>query len=129
MVLKMKATAAIVLLSIFCLTIMFHVFILLKIIPYKIVWGGRLKSNADMYKFESVSLALNIIFIIVVLFKVNYLILPFHEIILTVALWVMVALFLLNTVGNLLSKNKLEKIIFTPITLVLLLFTILLAIE
>jgi len=125
----MKATAAIVLLSIFCLTIMFHVFILLKIIPYKIVWGGRLKSNADMYKFESVSLALNIIFIIVVLFKVNYLILPFHEIILTVALWVMVALFLLNTVGNLLSKNKLEKIIFTPITLVLLLFTILWAIE
>jgi hypothetical protein len=34
-------------------------------------------------------------------------------------LWGMSVLFILNSIGNLASNNNLEKIIFTPITLVL----------
>jgi len=39
---------------IYTLCILFHLLVLIKLIPYKMVWGGRLKTNADMYKLESV---------------------------------------------------------------------------
>jgi hypothetical protein len=44
-----------------------------------------------------------------------------------IGLWLMFALFLLNTVGNLLSKNRYEKLIFTPITLLSAVFCLILA--
>jgi membrane protein DedA with SNARE-associated domain len=39
--------------------------------------------------------------------------------VITSSLWVMFCLFLFNTLGNILSENHLEKIIFTPVTIVL----------
>ena len=36
--------------------LVFHFLILLKIVPYNIIWGGRLKSNKEMYRFETVSI-------------------------------------------------------------------------
>ncbi|MBC8046269.1 MAG: hypothetical protein H7Y00_05695 [Fimbriimonadaceae bacterium] len=125
----MKEIAQIGLLSIFSLTIVFHLLILLKIIPYTIVWGARLKSDEAMYKFEIVSITLHIIFLFVVLFKSNYLILDINGNILNITLWIMAGLFLLNTVGNLFSKNKLEKSIFTPVTILLTIFAIILALN
>jgi hypothetical protein len=41
----------------------------------------------------------------------------------------MAILFLVNSVGNLLSKTKLEKTIFTPLTILLTLFSVVLALE
>jgi hypothetical protein len=38
--------------------IVFHILIIIKIIPYEIVWSGRLKSTNEMYVFECVSLLL-----------------------------------------------------------------------
>jgi cellulose synthase/poly-beta-1,6-N-acetylglucosamine synthase-like glycosyltransferase len=35
-----------------------HFCIILKIIPGKIVWGNRLKSDKEMYRFEIVSIIL-----------------------------------------------------------------------
>ena len=40
----------------------FHLGILLKIIPYEITWGGRLKDDAEMYVFETISILINFIF-------------------------------------------------------------------
>ncbi len=39
--------------------------------------------------------------------------------ILRVALWLMAVLFLLNTVGNVFSNDRLEQMLFTPVTLLL----------
>lgn len=113
---------------IFSMTIVFHVLVLLKIIPYKVVWGGRLKSDKDMYRFEIVSLILNVFFLLVVCVRCEFITIAINVNILRIILWIMAALFLLNTIGNLLSKNRYEKIIFTPITLLLTLFSIILAI-
>jgi hypothetical protein len=41
----------------------------------------------------------------------------------------MAGLFFLNTIGNLLSNNQLEKILFTPLTTILFVFSLRLAID
>lgn len=117
--LSIKRIALIVLIIIFSLTIVFHLLILTGIIPFGIVWGGRITSQSQMYLFELVSIFINVIFLFIVLLKSRLLKLNLPEIVLNIGLWVMVIVFLLNTFGNLLSNNHLEKLIFTPITILL----------
>ncbi len=105
------------LILIFSLSIVFHLLVLLQIIPHTIVWGGRITNLSQMYFFETVSIFINLIFLFIILIKLKILRIQFPEKILPVALWVMFTLFLLNTVGNLFSTSGLERIIFTPITL------------
>jgi len=114
---------------IYTLCILFHLLVLIKLIPYKMVWGGRLKTNADMYKFELVSLLLNVVFLFISLIKANYFSFYVSTSFLNSVLWIMAILFLVNSVGNLLSKTKLEKTIFTPLTILLTLFSVVLALE
>jgi hypothetical protein len=123
----MKEAAQTGLIIILSLLLLFHLLVLFKIIPYKIVWGSRLNTDADMYRFEIVSLILNVIFLVIILIKAKLLAINLPGLLINILLWAMVALFLLNTVGNLQSKNKTEKIIFTPITILLLILSILLA--
>ncbi|HEY5823068.1 MAG TPA: hypothetical protein VIT44_01805, partial [Cyclobacteriaceae bacterium] len=87
------------------------------------------KTETDMYKFEFVSLLINTTFLILVLIQANYIKFKLNDTFLTVSFWAMASLFFLNTIGNLLSKNKLEKIVFTPLTILLTVLTIILAIN
>ena len=47
--------------------ILFHICIILKIIPYNIAWGGRLTNDAEMYVFETISILINIFLSIILL--------------------------------------------------------------
>ena len=123
----MRKTAQLGFIMISLLTMLFHVLVLVKIIPSDMVWGGRLQSESEMYTFELVSLALNMFFLSVILVKSKILKVKIPDKIITVILWLMFALFLINTAGNLLSNNQLEKIIFTPITILLSIFSFILA--
>lgn len=111
----------------FVANLVFHLLILTGVIDYTIVWGGRLKTAAAMVQFETVSLVLNFIFLVVVCIRMNWLPIRIPRIAVTVTLWLMAALFLLNTLGNLASLNSLETAIFTPVTLVLTIFSVVLA--
>jgi len=51
------------LIGLLSLVIVFHILVLLQIIPYNIAWGGRLKTVQEMYVFEIVSIALNLFLI------------------------------------------------------------------
>ncbi len=96
-----------------------HALILLGIVPFQMVWGGRLTEHSRMVVFESVSLAVNLLMVLVVLVQAGRLRLKVKAIVLKVALWAMALLFGLNTLGNALSHNTLEKSLFTPLTLLL----------
>ena len=113
----MKKIARNGLILIFSLSIVFHLLVLMQIIPYTIVWGGRITSLSQMYVFEAISILINLIFLFVVLLKLKILRIQFPEKLLNICLWIMFALFLLNTLGNLFSISDLERVIFTPITL------------
>lgn len=114
----------IILLSLF---LVLHLAILAKIIPYHLVWGGRIKSDKEMYRFEIFSILLNVVFVIVVLVQLNLFAPDVPKKMVHFALWMMTGLFLLNTVGNAMSKNKFEQRVFTPITILLTIFSLILA--
>lgn len=112
-----------ILLTLLLAVSLFHVLILVKIIPYEITWGGRLKNDSEMYVFETFSLVVNLFLMLVLLMKANYVKRFFAVKAINIILWIFVVLFALNTLGNLLAKTTLEKL-FAVITL---LFSILIA--
>jgi len=110
--------AVITMLVVFICTIMFHLLVLVGIIPFNIVWGGRLENASQMRLFESISIIINLLIIIVVAIKGRY-IKPFiPEKIINFILWMFVVLFILNTIGNLFAVTSIEAIIATPLTLI-----------
>ncbi len=114
-----KRVASIGILIILTFFVVFHALILLGIVPFQMVWGGRLKEYSQMIGFELVSLLVNLLMILVVLVQTGLLRLKVKAIVLKLALWAMTALFGLNTLGNALSTNNVEKRLFTPLTLLL----------
>lgn len=114
-----ERVAANLLLVMLSLVTAFHLLVLMRIVPFEIVWGGRLENADQMIVFESVSMILNVSMIVVIALHTGYFNTRVDRRITTVVLWLMAILFLINTVGNLLSLNQTEKIIFTPITAIL----------
>lgn len=111
------------------LLIIFHILIMIGIVPYDIVWGGQIKDDVSLMKFEIFSLVTSFLFLVIVLVKVDYLKFTKFRKITNIAVWIMFIFFLLNTVGNLASGVTLEKLIFTPITIILSVLIFRLAIE
>lgn len=107
----------------------FHLLVLSGLIPYDIVWGGRLSTHDEMVAFESISLVINSLMMTVLLATAGYLRISISASLLRFLLWMMTALFFLNTIGNLLSTSSLETIIFTPLTFLLSIFCLRLAID
>jgi hypothetical protein len=110
------------------LGLIFHVLVLLGFVPTDIIWGGRLKTSEEILQFELISIFSLSLFGIVILGK-QFSVKKRIQQICTVLLWVFTILFLLNTIGNLVAKNSLETIIFTPITLISAILCVRLAIE
>lgn len=103
----------------FTISIVFHLLVLIGIIPFQIVWGGRLKTQEEMMVFESISLFLNGLFLFIMLNKLKVFKMKLSEKLLNFIFIVISVLFFLNTVGNIISENNMEKVIFTPITFML----------
>ena len=104
------------LITLFSLTILFHLLVISGIIPYNIIWGGRIESQSQMYLFESISIIVNIVFLLIIFIYAEIVRFKVSSRVITTCLWIMTGFFLLNTLGNLLSVNSLEKAVFTPAT-------------
>ncbi|MCP4460582.1 MAG: cupin domain-containing protein [Cytophagales bacterium] len=111
------------------LVFVFYILIISSVIPYQYVWGGRLESNEQMLRFESISMIINLFIIFIVSIKGGYTRPYLSSKVVHVFLWIFTILFVLNTIGNLLSLNSLEAIIATPITFILALMFLRLAVE
>jgi hypothetical protein len=95
------------------LVIIFHILILVKIVPFGIAWGGRLKSEKEMYVFESISTALNLFLIWILSLKSKNV----KSKLIDFTLWIFFVIFSLNTIGNLVAHTNLEKY-FSILTLI-----------
>jgi membrane protease YdiL (CAAX protease family) len=89
--------------------ILFHLSIVFGAIPFNIVWGGRLQNETEMYAFEAVSILVNLFLVSVLLMKGDFINFRFKKRTIKVILWVFFALFVLNTLGNLMAKTNFEK--------------------
>lgn len=114
----MKKIASLSLIALFILNAGFHLLVISQIIPYKFVWGGRLKSVEEMIQFELISITLNALFLLFMLIIHGTIKVKLHPILSKTVLLLMFGLFSLNTLGNLLAKSTTETLIFTPITLI-----------
>ncbi len=59
-------------LTLAALVFVLHILIISGVIPYQYVWGGRLESNEQMLRFESISMIINLFIIFIVSIKGNY---------------------------------------------------------
>ncbi|MCE1201275.1 MAG: hypothetical protein LWX09_04145 [Bacteroidia bacterium] len=96
-----------------------HLGVLVGILPQEIVWGSRIKSRRQLHNLGGVSLLANLFFLWVVLQAGGFVNVFFNSLVLKIILWLMTALFALNVLGNLSSPNKTERLIFTPLALLL----------
>ncbi len=100
-----------IMLGLITLVTLFHLAILIKIMPYEITWGGRLKNDSEMYVFETISILLNIFLGLVLLIKGERLpaFIPMKAV--NIILWAFLILFGLNTIGNVFAKTLFENIL------------------
>jgi len=109
-------------LGILSFIIVFHLLVIVGLIPFDIIWGGNISEKTEMYAMEAISIAVNMVMLFIVsvysgIIKLNI----SHKLIIG-AVWVMFVFFLLNTLGNLLAKKTIETYIFTPLTCILSIF-------
>lgn len=108
----------------------FHVLVLVGVIPSDFIWGGQIDGNIkNLYTLEIISLAVTIMFIFITIIKNRSLISEKNVKLINIFVWVIFAYMLLNTLGNLASGVSTEKLIFTPISLLIAFFSLRLALE
>lgn len=126
---EMRKIALIGSISIFSLSILFHLLVIMKVIPSTIIWGGRIENQQELLKFESISIILNVFFLLILLMINTTIKVKVKPIVFRLVLCLMSALFILNTIGNLLAKSSIETMIFTPVTILLSIFSLYLALN
>jgi hypothetical protein len=119
-----------ILLVSFGLLTVFHVLVLLRVVPSNIVWGGQIGGLPNnLLTLEIVSLLMTVVFAMVIAAKTNYIKASKLKGVITIGVWIIFAYLILNTVGNLVSAVSFENLIFAPITLILAFLAFRLAIE
>ena len=106
----MKYLTPITLLKILLIAvILFHIAVIVKVIPYDIVCGGQLKSDTEMYVFEAISIGINLFLVAVIILKSIVMKSRLLNKTLDIILWFFLALFILNTISNAFAKTIFEK--------------------
>jgi hypothetical protein len=98
----------------------FHVLVLAKVVPSEIVWGGQIEDpSEDLAMLETAALIVTMVFALIIAAKVGYVKMPSLRKVVAIGAWIVFAYFTLNTIGNLASSASVEKLVFTPISIVL----------
>ena len=112
------------------LLVIFHILVLLNVVPASIIWGGQVENTSNAFiTLEMISLLLTLAFAIIIAAKLGYINAGNFQRIVNIGVWVIFAYLILNTIGNLASGVAAENWFFAPITLVLAFFALRLAIE
>jgi hypothetical protein len=107
------------LLTLLGLLFVFHLLVMAGIVPYGIVWAGKLKNRQQMLRMEAVSVLVLLLAVTLVLLRMNYLQWIDNSLILKGGMWLLFAFFSLNTLGNMTAKSPFEKYGFGSLTLLL----------
>ena len=104
-----------------------HLLIIAGIVPYEIFWGGQMENDAtNMVVMEIIAVAILSVFIgIAVLNTYN---LHKYPLLAKIGIWIVFAYLLLNTAGNLASDTIIEKAVMAPVTFLMSLLALRLAI-
>ena len=125
-----ERSAATALLVIFGALVGFHVVMLAGALPPGIAWGGQASGSPETLRaLETVGLAVTLLFAGVVGAKAGFIGGARLRRPARIGMWVVFGYFVLNVVGNLASTSGLERMIFTPVSIVVALLALRLAVE
>ena len=110
--------ALILMITLLTVVLLFRTLVLTGIIPYAIVWAGKISSVKEMRILEATSIIINSFLIIILLLKSDYIQNKIPIKILNAIIWLFVIFFSLNTIGNFFAKSKFELYFFTPLTFI-----------
>ncbi len=116
MIAPQKALNIMIVLS--SVVIVFHLLVITECIPYSVIWGGKLNSVTEMRQFETVSILINVLMILVFLLRAGYIKNKIPLNVFRIVIGFFALLFSLNTIGNLLAETRIELYVFTPLTLI-----------
>lgn len=123
-------TAGNILLAALGLLFIFHVLVLLRVLPAEIVWGGMIQGGqTNLITLETVALVMTLLFMLIVAARIGYIQVGRLSGVVKVGVWLIFIFLLLNTLGNLASGVSFENLIAAPITIILALCALRLAIE
>jgi hypothetical protein len=98
----------------------FHLLVLLGVIPADIVWGGAIQnSTMSLFPLEMISLFITLLFGVVIAAKAGYIKVFRFQTVVNIGVWVVFAILLLSTLANFASGVAFENLIFAPIAVVL----------
>jgi len=111
-----KKAAGITLISSLAGLMIFHLLVVIKILPHDIVWKGTMDENS-VVKFEIIALLITGVLLFITTVKAGY-INSSNSIKKTanVVIWFMVVYFALMIFGNLFAKTLTEKVLFVPLS-------------
>lgn len=107
------------LLTLLGLLFVFHLLVITGIVPYGIVWAGKIQNRQQLLRMESASLVILTLAVLLVLMRMGYLDWVDNPIILQGGMWLLFALFTLNTLGNMTAKSPFEKYGFGSLTILM----------
>ena len=108
-----------ILVALLTAVLVFHTLILTGVIPYAIVWAGKISTAAEMRKLEVISILVNAFAILILVLKANYIKHKIPTKILNAGILLLAVLFTFNTIGNLFAESRFELYVFTPLTFIL----------
>ena len=98
---------------------LFHLLVIVGIVPDSIVWGGRVKDRKNLVSMEVGSLSTIVLTGAVGFVRALQLAQGEVFLLTTILSWLFFAVFVLNSIGNLFAKTRFERLAFTPVTLIL----------
>ena len=119
-----------ILLAALGLLFVFHILVLLRVLPPDIVWGGQIQGvEANLITLETIALLVTLLFMLIIAAKTGYIRAGKLSGAVNIGVWLIFAFMLLNTSGNLASGVSFENLVFAPITVLLAFCAFRLAIE
>lgn len=109
--------------------VVFHVLVLLDVLPYDQTWGGSIEDKSQVIAYEGFAIVLTLVFILMVSIKLDYLKIKRLQKVADIAIWIMGGFFAISLIGNLMAKGAKERTIFIPLSIVLVVLSFRLAVS
>jgi hypothetical protein len=105
-----------ILLGSLSLLAVFHILVLLQVLPADIVWGGAIQNSAtSLFPLEMISLLATLLFALIIAAKTGYIQAFRFRTAVNLGAWIVFAILLLSMLANLASGVAFENLIFAPI--------------
>ena len=119
-----------VLLMAFALLAVFHILVIRQVLPSDFIWGGIADDSPGfVLALESVALAVTILFGLIIAAKMDYILAGKCRKTIGVGVWIIFVFMALNVLGNVSSSASLETWVFGPISIIMALCALRLAVE